>query len=139
MKAIVGASGVPLTSDVVSTIVGLVAMDQDPICVRGPKDTTVHASPIEELAYVLGQRTGRVVRVVRPNGGERPVPDRDRALVEASDRVYAFFEKGHIMSGGTGHVVRTAIAYGRRVEAWEVDPLGDISYVGSLNEEEDEF
>jgi hypothetical protein len=48
------------------------------------------------------------------------------------ETVFAFFEKGHIMTGGTGNVVRSAIARGRRVEAWEVDPLGTIHYVGSL-------
>lgn len=135
MKAIIGSAGVPLTTDVISTIVGLIAMDQDAIAVRGPM-AAGQASPIEDLVYSLGTRTGRTMRVFRPsNGTLRPVPARDANLVGECDRIYAFFEKGHVMEGGTGNVVKLAMRYGRPVQAWEVDPLGTIYYAGSFDEE----
>lgn len=44
-----------------------------------------------------------------PDGGPGATFNRDNEMVAMSDLVLAFFEPGHTMSGGTGHVVETAI------------------------------
>ena len=105
MKAIVGSAGVPLTTDVISTIVGLIAMDSDSIAVRGPANPATVASPIEELAMSLGSKVGRDVVVWRTAKGE-PSPARDRHLVGNVQRVYAFFQ---MVLPALGFLVATAV------------------------------
>jgi hypothetical protein len=44
-----------------------------------------------------------------PGRGPGAAFDRDNEMVRLSDLVLAFFAPGHVMEGGTGHVVETAI------------------------------
>jgi hypothetical protein len=46
------------------------------------------------------------------DGGPGATFNRDNEMVSQADLVLAFFEPGHIMAGGTGHVVETAIDRG---------------------------
>jgi hypothetical protein len=44
-----------------------------------------------------------------PSLGSAQVFTRDRDMVSGADIVLAFFSEGHVMEGGTGHVVEAAI------------------------------
>lgn len=44
-----------------------------------------------------------------PDGGPGATFNRDNDMVSQADLVLAFFEPHHVMEGGTGHVVETAI------------------------------
>jgi len=58
---------------------------------------------------------------------------RDFEMVSVADRVVAYFDEGHIMEGGTGHVVEAALAREVPVEAWAISGDGRIWRVGEID------
>jgi len=56
-----------------------------------------------------------------PDDGPGAVFLRDNAMVAAADLVLAFFEPHHVMEGGTGHVVESAVDQAVPVYSFTID------------------
>ena len=56
-----------------------------------------------------------------PDGGPGATFNRDNLMVASSDLVLAFFAPHHVMEGGTGHVVETAIDRNVPVYSFTID------------------
>lgn len=88
-------------------------------------------------AAELAKKRGHKVEWFQPEpGGRDAVYNRDFALVDAADRVEAFFED-YSMPGGTGHVVDAALARNRTVYAWLVQERGALTRIGDWEADED--
>jgi hypothetical protein len=109
-----------------------IMMDTDEgFLVRRPKGES-YTSAVEEMVAKIGQRIGRQVVAMPPDGGHRAASfQRDIRMVSNCSHVYAFFAPGEIMQGGTGHVVACALREGKPVDAFELDSSGNVVEVGS--------
>lgn len=90
-------------------------------------------STFEAIVAELAKANGHVVRWMQPReSGRSAVYKRDYELVEAADRVEAYFAIDRVMEGGTGHIVEAAMARECPVYAWSVDTGGLIERVGEI-------
>jgi hypothetical protein len=139
---IVGSSSIEFHSlsvpaDVASAILAIISTTPSnaEIAIRasmaGNPKVAKRASKIEDLAAKIAAGSGRHAKAYFPGGvGRESTFNRDYALIDGADKVYAFFEAQNVMYGGTGHVVQAAIAKGVPVEAWEITEE-ELRLVGS--------
>ena len=136
MIAIVGSRDLWPTPEVVAVVAAAIAAYPGPVGVRAGAATGV-ASGVEQAAVKLCEKWGKTCLQFQPEpgAGRKAVYERDYRLVEHADRVIAFFAPGNEMSGGTGHVVESALARGVEVEAYTIDEEGDVKLIGSDGDE----
>jgi hypothetical protein len=128
-----GSRTLPLDGDLASHILALL-IEYDPaattVLLRKPTNRPLRAfeALVAGLATALGIRSE--TREPGP-GGRKATFVRDIDLVEAADRVLAFFPAGEEMDGGTGHVVETAQNQAKPVIAYVVEN-GQVRWLGGL-------
>lgn len=84
---------------------------------------------VDYMAQIFAHVRGLDVEVYRADGARGDVYRRDMQLVDDADKVIAFFDPDHVMDGGTGHIVETAMRKEKPVEAWTVVD-GELIRVG---------
>lgn len=125
--AIVGSRTFPM-SEGAGHILGAVARLK-------PGDTVLvrPSEGVDYMAQVFAYVRHLDVKVYHADGARGDVFRRDMKLVDDADIVTAFFDPEHVMEGGTGHIVETAMRKGKPVEAWTVRD-GELERVGESQE-----
>lgn len=135
MKVIVGSSDIELSPAIVYSIAGIIAGPgaDEPVGIRVSRYREP-ASPLERIVRRLCGTAGRPCQEWIPEqGGRSSVFRRDYEMVAAASSVYAYFSTDRDMAGGTGHVVKAALDREIQVEAWGVDPTGELHLIGSID------
>jgi hypothetical protein len=138
MRVIVGSRDTPLSLDIITAVVAeIVSLRADQaIGIRIDREHNQPASTIELLAETLAEQCGhRVIRFSPTKGGRSAIFFRDYDLVEEADGVLAFFAPEREMEGGTAHVVKAAVDRGVKVDAYGVQPDGQLWFIGSEQEQ----
>lgn len=96
---------------------------------RKPRNS--EANLFERVSAQIARMEGLDVVWWEPEpGGRAMVYLRDYDMVEASDRVYAFFSEEAQQGGGTGHVVDASLVRGIPVKAYLVGSRRDPILIG---------
>lgn len=134
MLVIVGSTQLWLTPEVMGGVIGAIAVEPpgEVVAIRIGRASAEPPSPTERFAMEIAPSLGHIVRTWAPAlPGRDSVFRRDFLMVEAANRVIAFFSPGQEMEGGTGHVVKAALDRGIPVEAYGLDDAGSLELIGS--------
>lgn len=121
------------TQEVIASVVAAMA-SAEVVHIRMNRQGEVN-SPVEGFvhSYAAELRHGPQVIMHAPiaTGGRSVVYKRDYEMVAGCERVIAYFNPGHEMEGGTGHVVHAAMVRIIPVQAFTLNDRGELRLIGS--------
>lgn len=103
------------------------------VLLRHPKTRSSKPGGFERMVAKLAGILGTEVEWCKPEGSDRSQTYmRDLDMVSKADYVVAYFTVP-TLEGGTGHVVEAAMSKGVPVEAWYVQPDGELERIGEYD------